>query len=107
MKTNRIYFAVAGDAATRTKIIEHLLLNAHLAVTPSGARALISPCLDESILFADSYYVAAASVANHLSTSTWRHLFSLANAGIFVAVGVRVPPSCADVLGDIVTIDIV
>ena len=105
MKNNRIMFAVAGDSQTRTTIIQRLLLNAHLAATPSAARQLIIPCLDESILYADSYYVASSSVADHLSQATWRHLYSLANNGIFVAVGVRTLPPCADVLGDVFTID--
>lgn len=100
MKTNRIMFAVASDAAERTAIVRNLILHNHLAYTPSAASMLIRPVLDESILREDCYYVAASSVADHLSMSVWKHLFSIANKGIFVAVGVRKLPAWADILGD-------
>lgn len=105
MKTNRIMFALGGDQSTRRQIIEKLLIRARLAYTPATARNLITDRVDERILTEDSYYVAALSVADRLSPSVWRHLYTLANRGIFVAVGVRQLPSCADLIGEVFTLD--
>lgn len=88
MKQNKIFVAVSADPSHRLTIIQRILIDLKLAITPGDASKLIRKSVYD-IDLSNAYYVCADNFNFRESEITRQRLYEMAARGIAVIVGVK------------------